>query len=215
MGVRKSGCCAFIVAALLASPGAVLAHPHSFIGLTTTMVVQGDTLTGLKMRWVMDEITSADLLYDAGRAKAGDEVWKKLAVEVMANVLAQHYFTELWHNDKRVKFSATPQDYQLSREEHNAVLTFVLPLAKPQPLAGQSYRFSTFDPTYYVDMFYENDADVALPKALQSRCRVAVKTPKPGDEVLAFAQSLDKADAPPEDMNLGKQFAQEVTLSCQ
>lgn len=215
MGVSKSGCCAFIVAALLAAPGVVLAHPHSFISMTTALVVEGDTLTGLKMRWVMDEITSADLLYDAGRAKAGDEVWKKLAAEVMANVLAQHYFTEFWHNDQKVTFSATPQDYQLSREEHKAVLSFVLPLAKPQPLAGQSYRFSTFDPGYYVDMFYENDADVSVPKTLQQRCRVAVKTPKPGDEVLAFAQSLDKADAPPEDMNLGKQFAQEVTLSCQ
>jgi ABC-type uncharacterized transport system substrate-binding protein len=27
--------------------------------------------------------------------------------------------------------------------------------------------------------------------------------------------SLDKEDAPPEDMELGKQFAQEVTLQCQ
>jgi ABC-type uncharacterized transport system substrate-binding protein len=32
---------------------------------------------------------SADLLYDAGNAKAGSEVWKKLAAEVMANVLGQ------------------------------------------------------------------------------------------------------------------------------
>lgn len=204
-----------IFAGLLALPGVTQSHPHSFIGLTTSVVAQDDAITGLKMRWVMDEITSADLLYDAGRAKAGDEVWKKLAAQVMANVLAQHYFTEFWHNGQKVTFSATPTDYQLSREEHKAVLTFVLPLATPQPLAGQSYRFSTFDPGYYVDMFYENDADVTLPEALQQRCRVAVKTPKPGDEVLAFAQSLDKADAPPEDMNLGKQFAQEVTLSCQ
>jgi ABC-type uncharacterized transport system substrate-binding protein len=36
------------------------------------------------MRWTMDEITSADLLYDAGNAKPGDEIWKKLAAEVMA-----------------------------------------------------------------------------------------------------------------------------------
>jgi ABC-type uncharacterized transport system substrate-binding protein len=40
----------------------------------------------MMMRWTMDEITSADLLYDAGNAKAGSEVWKKLAAEVMANV---------------------------------------------------------------------------------------------------------------------------------
>ena len=45
-------------------------------------------------------------------------------------------------------------------------------------------------------------------------CKIGVHT-KPSEETLNFAISLDKADAPPEDMELGKQFAQEVTLQCQ
>lgn len=52
------------------------AHPHSFISLKTELVTDGTQLSGLKMRWTMDEITSADLLYDAGNAKPGDEIWK-------------------------------------------------------------------------------------------------------------------------------------------
>ncbi len=80
---------------------AASAHPHSFISLKTELVTDGTQLSGLKMRWTMDEITSADLLYDAGNAKPGDEIWKKLAAEVMANVLGQHYFTEFWHNGQR------------------------------------------------------------------------------------------------------------------
>ncbi|MDU1426041.1 MAG: DUF1007 domain-containing protein, partial [Klebsiella michiganensis] len=32
--------------------------------------------------------------------------------------------------------------------------------------------------------------------------------------MLSYAQSLDKADAPPEDMELGNYFAQKVTLQC-
>lgn len=191
------------------------AHPHSFISLKTGLVTDGTQLSGLKMRWTMDEITSADLLYDAGNAKPGDEVWKKLAAEVMANVLGQHYFTEFWHNGQKVTFLNRPTEYGLTREGHQAVLTFVLPLAHPQPLAGQKYTFSTFDPTYYVDMHYAQDSDVELPAALQKNCTVAVHTPTPSDEMLNFAVSLDKADAPPEDMELGKQFAQQVTLQCQ
>jgi ABC-type uncharacterized transport system substrate-binding protein len=167
------------------------------------------------MRWTMDEITSADLLYDAGNAKPGDEIWKKLAAEVMANVLGQHYFTEFWHNGQKVKFLNRPTEYGMTRDGHQAVLTFVLPLAHPQPLAGQTYRFSTFDPTYYVDMRYDKDSDVRLPDALQKNCKIGVHTPKPSEETLKFAVSLDKEDAPPEDMELGKQFAQEVTLQCQ
>jgi len=194
---------------------AVLAHPHSFIRLTTQVIADNEYFTGLKMRWTMDELTSADLLYDAGEAKPGDEIWKKLAAEVMANVLAQHYFTEIWHNGQKVKFLNRPTDYSMAREEHKAVLTFTLPLAQPQPLRGQHYQFVTFDPTYYVDMSYEQDSDVTLPAALQNFCKITLATPTPGEDVLSYAQSLDKEDAPEDDMQLGKQFAQTVTLACQ
>ena len=191
------------------------AHPHSFITITNQLVVSDGALTGMKMRWVMDELTSADLLYDAGTAKPGDEVWKKLAAEVMANVLGQHYFTEFWHNGKKVKFDNLPKDYGLARQGHQAVLTFTLPLASPQPLVGQTYTFSTFDPTYYVDMSYEKDSDVAFAADFKGACNVSVHTPQPNEQMLSYAQSLDKEDAPEEDMQLGKQFAQKVTVQCQ
>lgn len=190
------------------------AHPHSFITLTTQLIATNGQLQGMKMCWVMDELTSADLLYDAGNAKPGDEVWKKLAAEVMANVLGQHYFTEFWHDGKKVKFANRPTDYGLAREGHQAVLTFTLALATPQPLAGQTYTFSTFDPTYYVDMSYENDADVAFAPGVKGQCKINVHTPKPNEDMLSYAQSLDKEDAPEEDMELGKQFAQKVTVQC-
>lgn len=203
-----------IAAGVLVFTPSVLAHPHSFIAMQTEVLAEDGQFIALKMRWTMDEITSADLLYDAGNAPAGSPVWKKLAAEVMANVLGQHYFSEVWRGDNRVKFRDRPSDYGLAREKHQAVLSFVLPLATPQPLAGQRYCFATFDPTYYVDMHYARDADVRLSAQAAKTCALSVVTPTPGDEVLSFAQSLDKADAP-EDMNLGRQFAQQVTLQCQ
>ena len=204
----------FALGGALFSP-TVLAHPHSFITLVTTVMAENDQLTGLKMQWTMDEITSADLLYDAGDAKPGSPAWKKLAAEVMANVLGQHYFTEFWHNGEKVTFNNMPPEYGLARVGHQAVLTFVLPLAHPQPLKGQTYQFATFDPTYFVDMSYDHTGDAKLPKALATLCKISVKTPQPTEDMQSFALSLDKADAPPEDMELGKQFAQQVTLQCQ
>ena len=106
------------------------AHPHSFIDLQTELVTDGTQLSGLKMRWTMDEITSADLLYDAGNAKPGDEIWKKLAAEVMANVLGQHYFTEFWHNGQKVKFLNRPTEYGMTRDgqgKRTAFLPLILP----------------------------------------------------------------------------------------
>ncbi len=190
-------------------------HPHSFIDMKATLVNQDDRLTGLRMVWTMDEITSADLLYDAGHAQPGSDIWKKLAAEVMANVLGQHYFTEFWHNGARVKFDNLPPEYHLARNGAKAVLTFVLPLAEPQRWHGQTYTFSTFDPSYFVDMFYDNETSLSMPDALKKQCKLRLKTPKPDASWQTYALSLDKADAPPEDMDLGKQFAQTVTLTCQ
>lgn len=190
-------------------------HPHSFIDMQTTLVHKDDTLTGLKMRWVMDEITSADLLYDAGKAKEDSVVWKKLAAQVMANVLGQHYFTEFWHQKQAIKFDNLPPEYHLSRQGHQAVLEFVLPLAHPQPLKDQRYVFSTFDPTYFVDMYYDSEKSLTIPEGLAGRCQFKLETPKPDVSLQTYALSLDKADAPAEDMDLGRQFAQTVTLICQ
>ncbi len=40
-------------------------------------------------------------------------------------------------------------------------------------------------------------------------------TPNPDASLQAYALSLDKSDSPGDDMELGKQFAQQVTLQCQ
>ena len=199
---------------MVLSPAA-LAHPHSFIDMKTELVAKDDTFTGLKMSWTMDEITSADLLYDAGEAKPGSVVWKKLAAGVMANVLGQHYFSEIWHNQQRVKFLNLPTEYNLSRNGHKAVLEFILPLAEPPVLTGQRFEILTFDPTYFVDMFYDNASALTLPPALQGRCKFTLNTPKPNDSLKQYALSLDKADAPAEELDLGRQFAQTVILTCQ
>lgn len=189
-------------------------HPHSFIDMKTQLVANNGRFTGLKMSWTMDEITSADLLYDAGEAKPGSVVWKKLAAGVMANVLGQHYFSEVWHHKQRVKFLNLPTEYNLSRRGNKAVLEFVMPLAEPPTLKDQRFEILTFDPTYFVDMYYDNAQALTLPAELQSRCTFDLHTPKPDDSLKQYALSLDKADAPPEEMDLGRQFAQTVILTC-
>lgn len=191
------------------------AHPHSFIDMNTTFVTKEQKLVGIKMVWAMDEITSADLLYDAENAKSDSEIWKKLAAQVMANVLEQHYFTDIYRDGKAVKYLNLPSEYRLSRQGYKAVLEFVLPLAKPQPLVGKPFEISTYDPTYFVDMAYQNDAALQLPPEMVKRCTFKLVTPKPTDSLQSYALSLDKNDSPGDDIALGQQFAQRITLQCQ
>lgn len=194
---------------------AVWSHPHSFIDMKTEFVSDNAHLTGMKMVWTMDEITSADLLYDAGKAKPGDVVWKKLAAQVMANVLGQHYFTEVWQDQTRVKFLNLPKEYHLSRSGNKAVLEFIVPFGEPQALSGKQYRIQTFDPSYFVDMYYDNPQALTLDDGVQAHCQIDLHTPKPDESLKQYALSLDKADAPAEEMDLGRQFAQTVILTCQ
>lgn len=203
-----------LLAGCLALPWAVSAHPHSFIDMQTTLVTQDKQLTGLKMVWTMDEITSADLLYDAQKAKTDSDIWKKLAAEVMARVLSQHYFTDFYRDGKPIKYLDLPSEYTLSRKGDQAVLEFVMPLATPQPLSGKPMIFSTFDPSYFVDMTYKDQSALHVPPELVQSCSINLFTPKPDASLQSYALSLDKADAPPEDMDLGQQFAQKVTLQC-
>ncbi|NIF21014.1 MULTISPECIES: DUF1007 family protein [Pantoea] len=204
-----------ILLALLMFTPVAWAHPHSFIDMQTELVSKDNHFSGLKMTWTMDEITSADLLYDAGDAKPGSVVWKKLAAGVMARVLGQHYFSEIWQNGQRVKFHDLPSEYNLSRQGAKAVLEFILPLAEPPSLQGaQRFQILTYDPSYFVDMYYDNVKALTLPADLQARCSFDLHTPKPNDSLKQYALSLDKADAPPETMDLGRQFAQTVTLTC-
>ncbi|WP_277977057.1 DUF1007 family protein [Pantoea endophytica] len=193
---------------------AAWSHPHSFIDMKTEFISDNQHLSGMKMVWTMDEITSADLLYDAGKAKPGDVVWKKLAAQVMANVLGQHYFTEVWQDKNRVKFLNLPKEYHLSRNGNKAVLEFIVPFGEPQLLSAKQYRIQTFDPSYFVDMYYDNPQALTMDDTVKSRCQIDLHTPKPDDSLKQYALSLDKADAPPEDMDLGQQFAQTVTLTC-
>ncbi len=191
------------------------AHPHSFIDMQTTLVTRDNTLLGLKMVWTMDEITSADLLYDAGKAAPDSVVWKKLAAEVMARVMAQHYFTDVYREGKPVRYMRLPSEYQLSRSGAKAVLEFVIPLSEPAPLAGKPLVISTYDPSYFVDMTYKSDQALHIPAEAAAHCKLSLFTPAPNASLQAYALSLDKADAPPETMDLGQQFAQKVTLQCQ
>ncbi|WP_145570497.1 DUF1007 family protein [Yersinia bercovieri] len=200
-------------AALIYSPWSE-AHPHSFIDMDATFVSEKQMLVGMKMVWTMDEITSADLLYDAENAKSDSEIWKKLAAEVMANVLGQHYFTDIYRDGKPVKYKNLPTEYHLSRKGHQAVLEFVMPLAEPQPLVGKPFIISTYDPTYFVDMTYADNKAVRLSAEMEKSCKLTLFTPNPNSSLQAYALSLDKNDSPGEDMELGKQFAQRITVQC-
>ncbi|MDR0805642.1 MAG: DUF1007 family protein [Enterobacteriaceae bacterium] len=192
----------------------VSAHPHSFIDLDASLLIEKQALVGIKMSWEMDELTSAELLLDAAMAKDNPHVWQSMADELMENTRNQLYFTYMKSGDKPVKFAEQTSNYSLHRNGNKAVLTFVLPLAKPVPLANNTISVSTYEESYYVDMRYLSDKSVHIPAEITEICSMKLVTPKPSTSLLSYARSLDKNNSPGEDMRLGSKFAQTITLTC-
>ncbi len=100
--------------------------------------------------------------------------------QVMANVLGQHYFTDIYRNSKLVKYLNLPTEYHLSRRGNQAVLEFVLPLAEPQPLVGKPFEISTYDPNYFVDMTYKGPTTLHLPLVMAQQCQAQLDNTKTG-----------------------------------
>ncbi|AKJ42992.1 DUF1007 family protein [Pragia fontium] len=207
-------CRTILIVMCLISPLAG-AHPHSFIDLDASLVIENKSLTGIKMIWEMDELTSAELLLDASMAKDNPNVWQSMADELIENTRNQLYFTEVRANGRLVEFAEKTNNYSLHRHGNKAVLTFVLPMAKPIPLAKNAVVISTYEQSYYVDMRYPSEKSIHLPTNVAEICSIKLNTPKPSSSLLDYARSLDKNNSPGEDMMLGSKFAQTITLTCQ
>lgn len=191
-----------------------LAHPHSFIDMETTLVTENQTLTGIDYVWKMDPMTSADILYDLMNTKEDSPQWKKQAASVMANIIAQSYFSELNYQNKRQPFKLFPDTYRMTREGLQIVMSFRISLLHPVPLTGSTIELKTYEPTFFVSMTYNGKRAVHLSPPDVSRCRLIFTEAEPSDTLKDYALSLDTGDTPDDDLTLGRQFAQQITLHC-
>ncbi|MFA0831351.1 DUF1007 family protein [Vibrio parahaemolyticus] len=169
-------------------------------------------ITGFKMEWTFDPMTSAYMLDGEDMSpNHAQETLRKLAASVLDNMLYEHYFTYFYDGDTPVKYSIAHSE-KLTRNRAKLVLNFKLPLSKPQPVTSDSLRLLIFDPSYYVDMAWTSVSDIQLSDELSRQCRLTLAQPNPTPEQMSYAMSLP-ADADP-DYALGQLFTQTANLHC-
>lgn len=199
---------------LLLSPPA-LTHPHSFIEMQTTFNTHDDKLIGLTFSWVMDPMTSMDILYDLQNVKPESERWKKQAAVLMANILAQNYFSEWYIDGKKQNFKRIPQNYVLERKKLHIVFSFDVLLITPISFTEHKFELLTYDPTFYVSMMYMDDSKITLPLEMTAVCEHKLIAPFADEKLKDYAQALDTNEMPDMDLNLGLSFTQRVQVVCQ
>lgn len=201
----------FYVWAMIHGPF-VLAHPHSWIDTKTYIEGENGFITGFKMEWTFDAMTSAYMLDGEDTApKHEQETFRKVAASVLENMKYEHYFTYFFDGDEPIKYYAAHSE-TLARNRAKLVMSFELPLAKPKAVTRDSLRLLIFDPSYYVDMSWKSKNDVVLSSDLAHHCQIELIEPNPTPKQMAYAMSLP-ADADP-DNALGQLFTQTVKLHC-
>lgn len=190
----------------------IQAHPHSWVDLKTEIEGEQGKITGFKMSWTFDAITSAYLLDGEDLSAANKEATlQKIANSVMANMLPEHYFTYFYDGETPIKY-ALPGNARLSKNRTKLTLDFHLPLAKAQQFKGKTLKLLIFEPGYYVDMSWPKSEDIQLSADLAEHCTLKLVAPDPTAEQVTYAMSLP-ADADP-DNALGQLFTQTALITC-
>ncbi|AAP96399.1 ABC transporter substrate-binding protein [[Haemophilus] ducreyi] len=201
----------------LVAPLSVMAHPHSFVDLKNKVLVDGTQLKGFQMEWTMDEIASAELIYEVKNNPDHQAAKKSITAEMEQTAIENHYFSYLYNaKDQPLKFSVKPSNTTFRIAGNRVVFYITFYLSKPYDLKNNAIRFYTYEPSYYMAMEYNNQQDLSINS---SECKAKLTQPNVNNSLRLYASSLDKNQKPNmpdgEDNSLGAQFAQTVEVVCE
>ncbi|PMR67049.1 DUF1007 family protein [Halomonas heilongjiangensis] len=209
----------FLLALGLSLAAPVQAHPHGWIDLRMRLVFDDDgRLEALHQSWRMDPFYSLVVLEELGQAagEGGLEAGlDQLGVEIRDNLAPQGYFTELRLDDEKVALGEV-DEYTVMERDGRVEFVFLLPLAEPLALGGETLRYQVFDPSYYIEVVHEEEEDgEPLDDALVvsgRECVTGVIPPDPDPERVMEAAMLDVTDEA--EPGLGRHFAETGEVTC-
>lgn len=204
-----------IALALLMAATQAKAHPHVWIDLRIKplMTEQGNLL-GLQQAWRFDPFYSLVLIeeLEKGGPKAElEERYDQLAWEIVKNLNSVNFFTQGQAGLTASEWSQVTEA-TLMKIGQRLELRFNLPLAKPLSVKGSAFSYQVYDPTYYIEMLHATESGLDKTQ-LATACQLQLEEPTPTSNLIEQALALDKTETS-EDPELGKHFAERVTLVC-
>lgn len=201
---------------LLAFSSYTIAHPHAFISMTNKVLVEKGNLMGFSVQWVLDEVSSAGVLYDLKQIKDPKER-QDFVDSMMKNITSEHYFSYFFDKQgNKIKYLSKPKNYGMKSNGTEALYYFDFLLSQPQKLENNIFELSTYDESYYVSMYYDKEQikKVVDFSQLPKNCKGRVVEPNVDEKIKEYASSLDKNQANV-DTSLGKIFAQRIVIKCE
>ncbi|WP_239495385.1 DUF1007 family protein [Salinicola halophilus] len=209
-----------LVAVGLSSPA--FAHPHGWVDISVEGVFdEAGRLAALRQQWRMDPFYSQVVMEEMSSLDDGTTMPERLdalGVEIRNNLATQDNLTTITLDGAPVAQGEVRNTNTEVRGDR-LVFSFVLPLASPVPMAGHELDYRIFDPTYYIEMVHEANADGSepLPGALTlagapAGCSTHIVKADPDPSKVMEAAMLDKTESG--EPNLGRFFAETGEIRC-
>ncbi|MDD9912218.1 MAG: DUF1007 family protein [Alphaproteobacteria bacterium] len=157
---------------LLLLPVKGFAHPHVWADTQLELLVEGRQITGLRVRWVFDELYSASFLVEAD-SNQNKELDILEAAQVVKEVFEEgqrDLYSFMLVKSAQEERAFTLENARIWMEDELLHYVFDIVLEVPVPLSGQ-HKFATYDPSFYVA--FEQDLEMKLPADVQCEQKLA------------------------------------------
>ncbi len=181
-------------------PHAGIAHPHVWVSVDATVLVEARSFTGLRYVWRFDKAYLDSLLElfdtdkDGALSDAELNAWLELSVKTLRD---QKSFTTARLGKQKLFFGG-PRNAIVKRRDDGIDLAFMAPLAKPAALAGEELKIDIYDPTFFSGFDYAADHPVAVHAVPEMTCQATVALNPGGDQqkvIDAFMKVFGRVDA--------------------
>lgn len=151
-------------------PVQALAHPHVFVDAGVTVLYDASGFSGVKNRWVYDDVYSAAMMSsvdknDDGKLSA-DEV-KLLESAILGPIEKNNYYNYVQAGSVFLRASGV-KDFKASLAKGKLVLDFVVSFSMPAKNDWTMLVIVVADPTNYIQMTTDmENAVVKSPESLE------------------------------------------------
>ena len=180
------------------------AHPHVWITVETTVLVEAGAFAGLRYVWVFDKQYKDQLLTEFDTDKDGVlsegelKAWFELSIKTLRD---QKLFTSAKVGKQKLTFDG-PSDPRFEARGDGLALHFTALFAKPPLppalLGGGELQIDIYDPTFFSGFAYAPDLPIMVEAVPQMRCEAVVALNPGGEQqkvINAFMKVFGRIDA--------------------
>ncbi|WP_461209325.1 DUF1007 family protein [Desulfocurvus sp. DL9XJH121] len=159
-----------------------LAHPHVFVDNDVCFVFSDQGLSGVRVRWVFDDMFGTMILEDFD--KDGDHDFSRAEIAAVKagafdNLKNFDYFTFV-EVDGAVRRVSEVRDFRVGLIHARLFYEFFVPCEVPAAGGGHTVLLSVHDPEYYADVYTPEEAKPGLERAgaFDTQVRVRLNSDK-------------------------------------